>query len=139
MPPAPPRFLVLTYRFVLIVLALGYVKGAFAILGGQLAALLPRLAGWQRALPVVGWGAGVVAIGALWRWRWWGLGLSLATAAFELGVELAGGGLGWHLLRIPTAALLVVAVCLPLRESFRRSSPERGAAGGAVPREPPSS
>lgn len=118
-PASSTRFLVVSLRVVLVLVAAGLVKGAHELWTGGLFDLLPRLTGWQRALPAVGWLGTAVAVGALWCWRWWGLWLALVAAAFELAVELAGGGAGLHLLRIPTLAVLLLGLCLPLRERFR--------------------
>lgn len=116
-----PRALVVAFRTVLILLSLGLVKGAHLLLTGQVGVLLPNLEGWTTALPALGWASLVVAVVALWCWRWWGLRLALGASAFELVVELVGGGLGWHVVRIPVAAALLLGLCLPLRDRFRGS------------------
>jgi len=99
--------------------------GAQSILGGDLGRLLPNLEGWMLALPIGGWLGTALSVYGLWRWRWWGFVLGLWVAAFELGVELYGGGLGWHLLRLPVAAGLLTWFCMALRGRFASSAGDR--------------
>jgi len=104
---------------VLVLLGLALAVGAAKIVTGELDALFPRLAGWRRVFPIAGWCASALSLYGLWRWRWWGYRLALVATAWELAVELYGGGPGAHLLRLPLAAALLSATCLPLRARFR--------------------
>lgn len=117
-PPTRPRVL-LAHRLLLIGLTAGLVVGARLLLSDEVDRLFPRLVGWRRLLPALGWFATALAVLGLWRWRWWGLRLALVAAAYEFAVEAYGGGLGAHLMRLPVAAALLVFTCTRLRERFQ--------------------
>lgn len=116
---SPARGLLVAYYVLLALVAAGLVVGAKAVVTGELASLLPKLLGWKLCLPIAGWCGTALAVYGLWRWRWWGFVLGLSAAAFELTIELYGGGLGWHLLRLPVTAGLLTWLCLTLRGRFR--------------------
>ena len=115
----PHHALVGVYYAVLVLLTAGLAVGARLIVTGELTESMPRLDGWTLALPIAGWCGTALAVYGLWRWRWWGFLLGVGVAVYELAVELCGGGLGWHLARLPVFAGVLAWLCFALRGRFR--------------------